>query len=64
MSWRVKKQVDNLLRMKERITITMDKELLNWLDEKIKEKVFANRSHGFEFLIKNRMDEELKKKDE
>jgi len=50
--------------MKERITITMDKELLNWLDEKIKEKVFANRSHGFEFLIKNKMNEELKKKDE
>ena len=34
----------------------MDKELLNWLDERIKEKVFANRSHGFEFLIKNKMD--------
>ena len=50
--------------MKERITITIDKELLNWLDKKIKEKVFANRSHGFEFLIKNKMDEELKKKDE
>ena len=50
--------------MKERITITIDKELLNWLDERIKEKVFANRSHGFEFLIKNRLNEELEKKDE
>jgi len=49
--------------MKERITITMDKELLNWLDEKVKEKVFANRSHGFEFLIKNKMDEELESKE-
>ena len=37
--------------MKERITITLDKELLGWLDKKIGEKVFANRSHGFEFLI-------------
>lgn len=44
--------------MKERITITVDKELLNWLDEKIDEKVFANRSHGIEFLIKRKMEGE------
>ena len=37
--------------MKERITITIDKELLNWLDKNIKNKIFANRSHGFEYLI-------------
>jgi len=37
--------------MKERITITLDKKLLNWLDAKIEEKIFANRSHGFEYLI-------------
>lgn len=44
--------------MKERITITLDKELLKWLDKKIEEKVFANRSHGFEFLIRKRMEQE------
>ena len=43
--------------MKERITITVDKELLDWLDKKIEEKVFANRSHGLEFLIKRKMEE-------
>jgi len=37
--------------MKERITITLDKELLKWLDEKIDGEIFANRSHGFEYLI-------------
>jgi metal-responsive CopG/Arc/MetJ family transcriptional regulator len=47
-------------KMKERITITIDKELLNWLDSKIDDKTFANRSHGFEFLIKKRMDKENK----
>ena len=36
--------------MKERITITIDKELLDWLDKKVDEKIFANRSHGLEFL--------------
>ncbi len=44
--------------MKERITVTIDKELLDWLDKKIKLKIFANRSHGLEFLIKNKMIEE------
>ncbi|MBW2993692.1 ribbon-helix-helix domain-containing protein [Candidatus Woesearchaeota archaeon] len=42
---------------KERITITIDKELLNWLDKKISEKTFANRSHGMEYLIKRAMEE-------
>lgn len=44
--------------MKERITITLDKELLDWLDKKIEEKVFANRSHGLEFLIAEKIKEE------
>ena len=43
--------------MKERITVTIDKELLKWLDLKTKEKIFANRSHGFEYLIKRAMEE-------
>lgn len=44
--------------MKERITVTIDKELLDWIDKKIEQKIFANRSHGLEFLIKNKMIEE------
>ena len=43
--------------MKDRITVTIDKELLEWIDEKIKQKTFANRSHGIEFLIKKKMEE-------
>ena len=39
--------------MKERITITIEKEFLDWLDKKSELKIFANRSHGFEFLIKS-----------
>ena len=46
---------------KERITITIDKELLTWIDKNIKDKIFANRSHGFEFLIKKAENEEKKK---
>ena len=47
--------------MKERITVTIDKELLKWLDKHINEKIFANRSHGFEYLIKKAANEEKKK---
>lgn len=43
---------------KERITITIDRELLDWLDKKTEEKIFANRSHGFEYLITREMKNE------
>ena len=43
--------------MKERITVTLDKELLSWLDRQIAAKVFANRSHGFEYLIYHGLDQ-------
>ncbi|MFH1850685.1 MAG: ribbon-helix-helix domain-containing protein [archaeon] len=46
--------------MKERITITLDRELLEWLDAKISERVFANRSHGFEFLVADMIKNEGK----
>lgn len=37
--------------MKDRISITIDKELLEWIDKKVSEKVFSNRSHALEYLI-------------
>lgn len=49
-------------KMKERITITIDKKLLKWLDEKVAKRIFANRSHGFEFLIQKKIEEENEKK--
>jgi metal-responsive CopG/Arc/MetJ family transcriptional regulator len=41
--------------MKERITITIDKELLDWVDEKIKARLYANRSHALELLVKGKL---------
>jgi metal-responsive CopG/Arc/MetJ family transcriptional regulator len=46
---------------KERITITIDKDLLEWLDNKISRKIFANRSHGIEYLIKRAAEEKHEK---
>ncbi|MBU0980102.1 MAG: ribbon-helix-helix domain-containing protein [Nanoarchaeota archaeon] len=36
--------------MKERISITIEKGLLEWLDRKVDQHIFANRSHGLEYL--------------
>ena len=42
---------------KGRTSVSIDKELLSWLKQKVKDKVFGTKSHGFELgLI------ELKKK--
>ena len=46
---------------KERITITIDDNLLAWLDKKVDDKIFANRSHGFEYLIKRKIEEDKAK---
>ncbi len=37
--------------MKERISITVDEELLAWLDGMVERRIFANRSHGLEYLV-------------
>jgi Arc/MetJ-type ribon-helix-helix transcriptional regulator len=42
--------------MKQRITVTLDDECLGWIDAKVKRRTFANRSHGFEFLIARFME--------
>ncbi|MEK6946837.1 MAG: ribbon-helix-helix domain-containing protein [Nanoarchaeota archaeon] len=47
--------------MKSRITVTIDKKLLSWLDSKIEDKIFANRSHGLEFLVKKKIEEKKSK---
>ena len=43
--------------MKERITVTLDKRFLDWLDKRVQDRTFANRSHGFEFLIVRKNEE-------
>ena len=40
------------MRDRERITISVDKTVIKWIDEQIIEGKFFNRSHGFEYAIK------------
>ena len=47
----------------ERITITIGKELLDFLDSLVDEKIFANRSHALEVLVRHRREIENEAKD-
>lgn len=38
--------------MKDRFTVSMDNDLLEWLDKMVDEKIFLNRSHAVEFCVK------------
>ena len=43
---------------KKQVTVNMDEEILDWIEEKIKEKQFATRSHGLEYAITRLMKAE------
>lgn len=36
---------------KVQLSVTVDPELVEWLDAQVKNKVFANRSHGIELAL-------------
>ncbi|MBU0980101.1 MAG: hypothetical protein KJ709_04815 [Nanoarchaeota archaeon] len=44
--------------MKDRITVSIDKDLLSWVDSRIRTREFANRSHAFELLVSTEMKRE------
>ncbi len=44
---------------KPRIAITIDQILLDWIDNQIKSKKFANRSHAIEYCVHREMQYEL-----
>lgn len=42
------------------ISVTLPKECVNWLDEKVKRRICANRSHAIEVIILEAMKNEKK----
>ncbi|KKG52365.1 ribbon-helix-helix domain-containing protein [Methanosarcina mazei] len=38
--------------MKERFSVSMDTDLIEWLDKVVNEKIFSSRSHALEFFVK------------
>ena len=45
---------------KQKVTVTLDSELLDWLQSQIRKKVFGSISHGLERLIYKAMQREGK----
>jgi Arc/MetJ-type ribon-helix-helix transcriptional regulator len=45
---------------KQKVTITVEKSLVHWIDEEVKKFRFRNRSHGFEFAVAELMKQETK----
>jgi len=43
---------------KVKVTITVDKKLLDWIEEQVKSFRFRNTSHGFEFAVAKLMETE------
>ena len=52
---RVRRQSSHLAR--KRITISIDDKVLDWIDAKVEEGEFFNRSHGIEQSVKRRMQD-------
>ncbi len=40
-----------ILLAKVKLSITVEEDLIKWLDSQIKKRRFANRSHGFEYAL-------------
>ena len=45
---------------KERVSITIRKEFLEWIDKKVKDLTYASRSHAIEALIAEKVKAENK----
>jgi len=47
-----RKSMEKTIEMvRERVSITLPKEVLEWIDKKIESRIYANRSHAIEVLI-------------
>jgi len=52
----MKIEVDNLVR--ERVSITLPKECVEWIDKKVEKRTYANRSHAIEVFILEAIEKE------
>jgi len=48
--------------MKAKISVSVDQELVDWIDEQIKNKRFASRSHAVDYILTFWITQEKEKK--
>ena len=44
-------EIEGVSMVRERVSITLPKECVEWLDKKVESRIYANRSHAIEVLI-------------
>ncbi|MEM3459100.1 MAG: ribbon-helix-helix domain-containing protein [Candidatus Bathyarchaeia archaeon] len=47
---------------KQRVTVSISKDVLEWIDSQVEKRIFKDRSHAFEKLIYDKMQEQKEKK--
>lgn len=48
---RIGEYMSQLAMAKVRISVTLPREIVEWIDRKVKERVYANRSHAIEAIV-------------
>ncbi|MCW4050828.1 MAG: ribbon-helix-helix domain-containing protein [Candidatus Bathyarchaeota archaeon] len=43
-------------------SIRMDSDILRWIDDRVKERIFASRTHAFEYAIRQLMKSERRQR--
>jgi len=51
------------MKTKGKMTVSVDQELIEWIDKEIKTKRFASRSHAVDYILTDWIAEEKKKED-
>lgn len=49
---------EEIQMVRQRVSVTLPKECVQWLNTKIKARLYANRSHAIEVLILDKMKDE------
>ena len=49
--------------MKQSISVTVDKEIVEWIDEQVKTQRFRNRSHAVEVALRKLIESEKRKEE-
>ena len=53
-------EIEGVSMVRERVSITLPKECVEWLDKKVESRIYANRSHAIEVLILEAIKREKK----
>ena len=56
--WYNKVQVEEKTMVRTPISVTLPKKCVDWLNEKVESRIYANRSHAIELLILKAMEQE------